>query len=86
MYVPNKGATNRDINQIEVRELYRASAQGQEFDRYFKWISESVLKDYGARLDLDTEGNLQYNEEGELLYQWDDQLLIKTADGNPLTT
>ena len=77
---------NLDVNQIEVRELYRASPLGKEFDRYFKWINQTVLEGYGARPDLDAEGNLQYTKEGEVLYQWNDKSLIKTMDKNPLTT
>ena len=84
MYVPNDGEANKDVNNIEVRELYSASALGKEFDKYFKWISEDVLQKYGAKLDLDAQGKLQYNDEGELLYQWNDGP-IKTADGLALT-
>jgi hypothetical protein len=73
------------VNGIEVRELVEANPLGTAYDRYFKYISEQVLKDYGAQLDLSPTGEVQYNESGEVLYTWAGTT-PRTNDGNPLTT
>ncbi|MBM5793834.1 MAG: hypothetical protein FJ057_07865 [Cyanobacteria bacterium K_DeepCast_0m_m1_088] len=73
------------VNEIQVRHFVEASPLGSQYDRYFKYISEQVLKDYGAKLDLTPSGGVQYNDEGELLFTWDGVNAL-TADGKPLTT
>jgi hypothetical protein len=73
------------VNGIEVRELAEASPLGAAYDRYFKYISEQVLKDYGAKLDLSADGEVQYNADRELLFTWAGAAPL-TPDGAPLTT
>ena len=77
-----------EVNDIEVKQLTRASEQGPAFDRYFKFISEQTLRAYGARMDLDVAGNVQYNADGEVLYTWEGvtAAAIRTANNQPLTT
>ena len=83
MYVPDQGVANKDVNNIEVRELYAPVPLARV--RQILQVDQDVLQSYGAKLDLDAQGKLQYNDEGELLYQWNDGP-IKTADGLALTT
>ena len=75
-------------NDIELKQLPRSSEQGRAFDRYFKFISEQTLRAYGARMDLDGAGNVQYNVDGEVLYTWEGvpTASIGTKNQQPLTT
>ena len=53
--------------------------------RYFKYISEQTLLDYGAVYALDALGQVQYDVSGNILFSWDG-VTANTNDGKPLAT
>jgi VCBS repeat-containing protein len=80
------------VGWVEVSDLVDASPLGKEYDRYFKYISEQTLLDYGAIYDLDAQGQVQYNDSGDILFTWDgvtpntnDQLPLATLLGEIIT-
>ena len=53
-------------------------------DRYFKYISDQTLKDYGAIEVTDINGDVVKDDMGNTQFTWGND--IKTKDGRPLTT